>query len=161
MREDSVRQRCQRLILVKSIPGAFFFQGTEIPVAGGCNTLPKLDIFCFAIILDILCDNSWRCQSMTQVQPYGKGEPCYQSVSHSSSPVSHPGVPSQPESWHGSAASHHRQQNTAVSLIISRDNELLRDREDVQPLSSSPVSRLEEADHSLATVNAGLCSQRG
>lgn len=97
----------------------------------------------------------------THAQPYEKGEPCYQSVSHSSSPFSHPGFPSQSKSWHSSAASHHRQQNTAVSLLISRDKKLLRDREDVQPLSLSPVSPLEEADHSLATVNAGLCSQHG
>lgn len=82
-------------------------------------------------------------QSMTQVQPYEKAEPCCQPVSHSSSSRSHP------ESWHSSAAAHRRQQNAAVSHVISRDNELLRDREDVQPLSSTPVSCLAEADHLL------------
>lgn len=84
-------------------------------------------------------------QSMTQVQPYEKAEPCCQPVSHSSSSRSHP------ESWHSSAAAHRRQQNTAVSHVISRDNGLLRDREDVQPLSSAPVSCLAEADHLLHT----------
>lgn len=48
-----------------------------------------------------------------------------------------------------------------MSPVISRDNGLLRDREDVQPLSSSPVSPLEEGGHALATENGGFYSQQG
>lgn len=44
---------------MKSITGTFVVQDTDVPVAGGCSTFPKLDIFCFALTLDILCGNSW------------------------------------------------------------------------------------------------------
>lgn len=57
MRENSViRHQCQCLIM-KSKPREFVAQDTEIPITGHCNTFPKVDIFCAAIILDILGDS--------------------------------------------------------------------------------------------------------
>lgn len=109
----------------------------EILVAGSCNNLLKVDFFFFfchnshyvSIDVDGINDPSIAIQK--------KVELWYQSVRPSSSPLSQPGVPSHPGSWQCSAASCHRQQDSAVSLIIFRDNKFLRDKEDVQSLLES------------------------
>lgn len=142
---------------MKSKPREFVAQDTEIPITGHCNTFPKVDIFCAAIILDILGDSlysQWLKKS------------CMKSPAviglWATAALSSPILVFPLSQRAGGAVSHHRQQNTTVSLLSPEITRFLEtERMCSLPPSLSPVTCLEEADHSLAAVNAALCSQHG
>lgn len=90
-----------------------------------------------------------------------KVELWYQSVRPSSSPPS-PSLVSPPSQGAGSALLHPITDSRTLRCpsLSSEITSSLETRRTCSP-SLSPVSPLEEADYSLGTVNAGLCSRYG